>query len=29
MFEVAEVGRSLTKEEFKQAEPEVHSRLIV
>ncbi|MBL4819856.1 MAG: polyphosphate:AMP phosphotransferase [Gammaproteobacteria bacterium] len=28
MFEVAEVGRSLSKEEYKQAEPEVHYRLL-
>ena len=28
MFEAAEVGRSISKEAFKEAEPEVHSRLL-
>ena len=28
MFEAAEVGRSLSKEEYKHAEPEVHTRLL-
>ncbi len=28
MFEAAEVGRSLSKEEYKKAEPEAHTRLL-